>query len=117
MLITMLAICVIAYAGLLSALLFHLERRHPDIWAQVGSPRWFYLPGADSWELLKFLFAGGPRADLHPTVRLLVRGTRLALLLVVIVLMLLVLRRCSEPAPEELSMRQTSIAGSMKGDP
>lgn len=100
MLITLLAISVAAYAGTLSALLFQLERRHHAIWTEMGSPPWFYLPRADTWMLLKFLFGSGHGDELHPTVRYLATGTRLTLVLSTVMFLLFGLQQCSGPGPE-----------------
>lgn len=100
MLLTLLAISVVAYAGLLTALLFQLERRNPATWRELGSPSWFLMPYADSWALLKFLFTGTRRDELHATVRHLVAGTRLTLLLTVVFILLLGLQQGSGPGPE-----------------
>jgi hypothetical protein len=99
MLLSLLAISAVAYGGLLTALLFHLERRNPAIWRELRAPSWFLMPFANSWALLKFLFAG-TRDELHPTVRHLVTGTRLTLLLTVIFFLLLGLQQGSGPGPE-----------------
>jgi hypothetical protein len=89
-----------AYAVTLSALLFQLERRHPTLWTEMGSPSWFFWPNVESLALLKLLFAGWRSGELHATVRYLVTGARLSLVLSAFLFLLLGLQQCSGPGPE-----------------